>query len=123
MVAEPDRRRRADMVGVVMGVDEVLDGVADPVGLGDLVDGALEVVADRWWRVEQDDPVGRREERRLVDPVGDPVEVSLDPADVVALLVRGGAEGAVRYRGIVGKGLARFVVDQLFGHRLAPWKD
>ncbi len=57
------------MVGVMMRVYEIPDGVADPIRPGDLVDCPLEVVADRWRRVEQDDPVGRRQERRLVDPV------------------------------------------------------
>ena len=78
------------MVGVVMGVDEMVDLVADAVGGGDLVDGALDVVADRGRRVEQDDAVRGGEERRLVGAVGDPVEVPLDAADVVALLVERG---------------------------------
>ena len=41
-----EQRRRADVVGVVVGVDEVLDLVADAVRGGDLVDRALDVVPD-----------------------------------------------------------------------------
>jgi hypothetical protein len=41
-----EQRGRAGMVGVVVGVDEVGDGVGDAVGGGDLVDGPLQVVAD-----------------------------------------------------------------------------
>ena len=99
-----EQRGGADVVGVVVGVDEVLDLVADAVGGGDLVDRALDVVADRGWRVEQDDAVGGGEERALVGAVGDPVEVLLDAADVVALLVQGGAEGRARDRRIVRQG-------------------
>jgi hypothetical protein len=46
---------RAGVVGVVVRVDEVVDLVADAVGGGDLVDGPLDVVADRGRRVEQHD--------------------------------------------------------------------
>ena len=77
--------------------------VADAVGGGDLVDRALDVVADGGRRVEQDDAVGRRQERGLVDAVGDPVEIPLDPADVVALLVESGAERRARDRRVVGQ--------------------
>ena len=45
------------MVGVVVGVDEVRDPVADAVGGGDLVDSALDVVTDGGRRVEEDDAV------------------------------------------------------------------
>jgi ABC-type Fe3+-hydroxamate transport system substrate-binding protein len=41
---------------------------------------------------EQDHAVAGGQERRLVDAVGDPVQVPLDPADVVALGVGGRAE-------------------------------
>ena len=87
-----EQGRCAGVVGVVVRVDEVGDLVADAVCRRDLVDGPLDVVADRRGRVEQDDAVRGREERRLVGAVGDPVQVPLDAADVVALLVQGGAE-------------------------------
>ena len=90
--ASVEQRGCAGVVGVVVGVDEVRDPVADAVGGGDLVDRALDVVTDRGRRVEQDDAVRGGQERRLVGAVGDPVEVLLDPSDVVALLVEGGAE-------------------------------
>ena len=100
-----EQRGRAGVVGVVVRVDQVGDGVADAVGGGDLVDGPLEVVADGRRRVEQDDAVGGGQERRLVGAVGDPVEVPLDPADVVALVVEGGAERRARDRRVVGQGV------------------
>ena len=93
----------ADVVGVVVRVDEVLDLVADAVGGGDLVDRALDVVADRRRGVEQHDAVGGGEERRLVGAVGDPVEVPLDAADVVALLVQRRAERRPGDRRVVGE--------------------
>ena len=96
-----EQRGRAGVVGVVVGVDEVGDLVADAVGGGDLVHGALQVVADGRRRVEQDDAVRRGQERRLVGAVGDPVEVALDAADVVALLVEGRAERGLWHRRVV----------------------
>ena len=60
-----EQRGRADVVGVVVRVDEVLDLVADAVRGGDLVDRALDVVADRRRRVEHDDAVRGRQERAL----------------------------------------------------------
>jgi hypothetical protein len=77
----------AGMVGVVVRVDEVGDLVAHAVCRRDLVDGPLDVVADRRGRVEKDDAGRGREERRLVGAVGDPVQVPLDAADVVALFL------------------------------------
>jgi len=66
--------------------------VAHALGGGDLVHGAPQVVADTGGRVEQHDAVWSGQERRLVDAVGDPVQVPLDAADVVALVVEGRAE-------------------------------
>ena len=99
-----EEERRAGVVGVVVRVDEVRDLVADAVRGGDLVDGALDVVADRRRRVEQHDAVRGGQERRLVGAVGDPVQVPLDAADVVALLVERGAERGARDRRVIGKG-------------------
>ena len=93
--------RCAGVVGVVVRVDEMSDLVADAVGRRDLVDGPLDVAADRRRRVEQHDAVRRRQERRLVGAVGDPVQVPLDAADVVALLVERGAERRARDRRVV----------------------
>src|SRR4029450_1513928 len=100
-----EQRRRADVVRVVVGIDEVVDLVADAVCGCDLVDGPLDVVPDRGRHVEQHDAVRRREERALVGAVGHPVEVPLDPADVVTLLVEGGAERGPRNRCIVRQAL------------------
>src|SRR6478736_1073840 len=69
--------RRADVVGVVVRVDEVLDLVADAVRGGDLVDRALDVVPERRRRIEHDDAVGRGQKRRHVGAVRDVVEVPL----------------------------------------------
>src|ERR1700738_2005424 len=87
-----EQRRCPYMVGVVMGVDKVVDLVGDAVCGGDLVDGAPDVVPDRRRRVEQDDTVRGGQKGRLVGAVSDPVEVSLDSADVVPLLVDRRAE-------------------------------
>jgi hypothetical protein len=94
---------RACVVGVVVRVDEVGHLVADAVYRRDLVDRPLDVVADRRRRVEQDNAVGGRQERRLVGAVGEPIQVPLHPADVVALLVQGGAERRARHRRVVRK--------------------
>ncbi|HEX4010287.1 MAG TPA: hypothetical protein VHX62_09775 [Solirubrobacteraceae bacterium] len=45
------------MIGVVMRIDEMRHRVADAVGGGDLVHGALDVVTEAGRRVEQDDAV------------------------------------------------------------------
>jgi hypothetical protein len=100
-----EQRRRAGVVGVVVRMDEVDHLVADAVCRCDLVDGSLDVVADGRGRVEQDDAVRGRQERRLVGAVGDPVQVPLDAADVVALLVEGGAERRARDRRVIRKGI------------------
>jgi len=75
------------------------------VGRCDLVDGALQVVADCGRSVEEDDAVAGGQERRLVDTVGDPVEVPLHASDVVALLVEGGSECRGGNRRVVGHGV------------------
>ena len=99
-----EQEGRAGVVGVVVRVDEVGDLVAHAVGGGDLVDGPLDVVADGGRGVEQDHAVGGGQERRLVGAVGHPVEVPLDPSDVVPLVVEGGAEGRAGDRRVVGQG-------------------
>ncbi len=109
LVADPgdvpvEQRRGAHVVGVVVRVDEVLDLVADAVGGGYLVDRPLDVVPDGGWRVEEHDAVRGRQERALVRAVRDPVQVPLDAADVVALLVEGRAERRSRDRCVVGEG-------------------
>src|SRR6476646_5391352 len=52
-----EQRRRADVVGVVVGVDEVRDLIADAVGVGDLVNFALVVVTNGARTIEKDDAV------------------------------------------------------------------
>jgi hypothetical protein len=52
-----EQGRCAGVVGVVVGVDEVGHLVADAVCRRDLVDGALNVVADRRRGVEHHDAV------------------------------------------------------------------
>src|SRR4029079_11746482 len=84
-------------------VDEVADLVAYAVGRCDLVDRTLNVVPDRRRRVEDHDTLRGGQERRLVGAVGNPVEVPLDAADVVALLVEGGAERRLWDRRVVGQ--------------------
>src|SRR5690348_7663115 len=91
------------MVGVMVAIDQIGDLVADTVRGGDLVDGAPDVVADRGRGVEKHDTVRRCQERRLVRPVGDPVEVSLDATDVVTVLVKSWAERRPRNRRVVGE--------------------
>jgi hypothetical protein len=126
-----EQRGGAGVVGVVVRVDEVRDLVADAVGGGDLIHGALEVVTDGGRRVEQDDAVRRRQERRLVGAVGDPVKVSLDASDVVALVVEGGSHRRAwdRRVGRQGLGAARARVRERLsccvgcahGQRAAAW--
>src|ERR1700693_3494829 len=77
---------------MVVRVDEVGHLVAYAVRRGDLIHGALDVVTDGWRLAEQNDAVRCRQEGCLVGAVGDPVKVPLHPADVVALLIQGGAE-------------------------------
>ena len=81
------------MVSVVVRIDEMGHLVADAVGGGDLIYGALNVVTKGRRRVEQNDTVAGRQERGLVGPVRNPVEVPLDSPDVVALLVDRRTEG------------------------------
>jgi hypothetical protein len=58
----------------------------------------------RWWGgVEQDDAVGGGQEGRLVGAVGDPVEVPLHPADVVAPVVEGWPERRLGDWRVVGQ--------------------
>ncbi len=97
-----EQGRRADVVGVVVRVDEVVDLIADAVGRRDLVDRALDVVADRGRCIEKHDAVRRRQERALVGAVGDAVKVPFDAADEVALLVERRPERRAWDRRVVG---------------------
>src|SRR6185437_15950159 len=97
-----EQRGRAGVVGVVVGVDQVGHRVGHPVGGGDLVHGPLQVTADARRRVEQHDAVRCGQERRLIDAVGDVVEVPLYASDVVALVVEGRAERGPGDRRVVG---------------------
>src|SRR6266566_3186687 len=92
---------RADVVRVMVRVNEIVDLVADAVCRCDLVDRALDVVADRRRRVEHDDAVRGGQEGALVRAVRDPVEIPLHPVDVIALLVESGAERRLRDRRVV----------------------
>ena len=61
-----------------------------------------------------------RQERRLVDAVGDPVQVPLDPADVVPLVVEGRAERGPGDRRVVGQVCG--AVDSEAGEvTVSPW--
>jgi hypothetical protein len=105
-LADPDhvaaeQRRGAEVVGVVVGVDDVGHLAGHAVGGRDLVDGALQVVPDSGGRVEQHHPVLGGQERRLIGAVGDPVQVLLHPPDEVALRVDGRAQRGRRYRRVV----------------------
>ena len=98
-----EQRGRAGVVGVVVGVDQVGHRVGHAVGGGDLVDGPPQVGADARRRVEHDYSVAGGQERRVVDAVGDPVQVPLDPPDVVSLVVEGRAERGPGNRRVVGQ--------------------
>ena len=87
-----EQRGRPGVVGVVMRVDQAGHRIAHAVGRGDLVHRPPQVVADGRGRVEQHYAVAGGQERRLVDAVGDPVQVPLDTSDVVPLIVEGWAE-------------------------------
>src|ERR1700722_9499583 len=86
-----EQRGRSLVVCVVVRVDQVGDLVGQAAGGGDLVHGTPDVMADVRGRVENNDAVGRGQERRHVDVVGDRVEVPLDLPDVVPVLVQGRA--------------------------------
>lgn len=90
-------RRGPDVVGVRVRVDQVRDLRRTAVGPRHLGDRPQKVVPDRRRRVDQGDAVPGAEEHRLVEAVGDPVEVSADPADEVPRIVevrpgRGGGD-------------------------------
>jgi hypothetical protein len=87
-----EQRGRAGVVGVVLCVHQVSHRVAYALGRGDLVHGALQVVADGRGRVEQHDAVPGSQERPVIVAVGDPVHVPLHATDVVALVVDRGTE-------------------------------
>ena len=112
--------RRPGVVGVVVPVDEVGHLVANAVGRGDLVDGPPDVVADGGRGVEQHDPVGCGQERRLVGAVGHRVEVPVDTVHVVALLVQGRAERRLRDRRVVWQvcSVARARIGERLGARV-----
>src|SRR6266540_3297676 len=95
------RPNSAEVVGVVVRVDDVGHLVGHAVGRRDLVDGALQVVPDGGGRVEQHHPLFGGQESRLVAAVGDPVQVLLHPPDEVALRVDGRAQRGRRYRRVV----------------------
>ena len=77
------------VIGMVMGVNEMRDGVADAFSLGDFVHRTAEIVADGRRSVEEHNPFSCRQKRRLVGTVGDPEQVPLNSPDVVTLLVQG----------------------------------
>ena len=87
-----EQRRGAEVIGMVVRVDDVGHLVGHAVGGRDLVDGALQVVPDGRRSVEQDHALAGGQERRLVGAVGDPVEILLHSSDVVALCVECRAE-------------------------------
>jgi hypothetical protein len=91
------------VIGVVMRIDEVCHLVGDAVGGGDLIYRPLDVVTDGGRRVEENDAVAGCQERRLVGPVRDPIEIPHDPPDVVALLADPGAERPTADRRTVRK--------------------
>src|SRR5260370_24475089 len=98
-----EQRGRAGVVGVVVGVDQVGHRVGHAVGGGDLVHGPPQVTADAGGRVEHHDAVRGGQEGRLVDAVGDPVQVPLDASDVVALVVEGRAKRGPGNRRVIGQ--------------------
>jgi hypothetical protein len=69
------QRRRAGVIGIVMGIDEVRHPVVRAVRGGDLVYRPLDIATQAGRRIEQDDAGARRQERALVRPVRDPVEI------------------------------------------------
>jgi hypothetical protein len=90
----------------VVAVDEVSDGL-----VGDLRDGALEVLAEQRRSVHHDDTVTGGHEHGVVRSRGHVVGAVVDLLDVVALGEPVGQEqGAIavrRYRAVVGEGVER----------------
>src|SRR5450432_471816 len=70
---------------------------------GDLVNRAPQVVADGRRGIEHNDALVGDEKRRLVGPVRDPKQISLNSPDVIALLVQCGPKRGRRYWHVVGQ--------------------
>ena len=110
LVADPDevvaeKVGSTSVIGMVMRVNQMRDGVADAFSLGDFVHRPAEIVADRRRHVEEDDPLVGGQECRLVGPVGDPEQVPFNSPDVITLLVQGQVttEGWGRSRAAVAR--------------------
>src|SRR6266851_3204900 len=73
-------------------VDEMRHLVAHAIGSGDFVHCPLQIAADGGGCVEEHDAISCRQECGYVDTIGDPVEVPLHAANVIALVVEGRAE-------------------------------
>jgi hypothetical protein len=102
-----EQRRCADVVGMVVRVDDV-GHLVGHAGVGrDLVDGALQVASDARGRVEQHHPLPGGQEGRLVGAIGDPVQILLYPPGVIALRVDGRAQRGRRYGRVVGQRIGR----------------
>jgi MFS family permease len=107
LAESPRRPGRIDVAGAITGTGGVallVYSVGHAVGGGDLVDGPPQVLADRGRSVEQHDAVCGGQERRLVDAVGDPIQVPLHPAHEVALLIEGRAERGPGNRRVLRQG-------------------
>jgi hypothetical protein len=98
-----EQRRGAEVVGVVVGVDDVGHLVGHVIAVRDRVNGALQVVPDGRGRVEQHDPLTGGEERGHVSRVGDVIQVLLHLPDIVAVRVEGMTERGGRHRRVVGQ--------------------
>src|SRR5580700_10705510 len=80
------QRGCSGVIGVVVGVNEIGNLVADAVSDRNLIHGPLDVVSQSCGSVKQDDSIISGHKCTLVVRIRNPVEVPHDPPDVVALL-------------------------------------
>jgi len=91
------------VIGVGVGVDQVGDLARHPVGACGIGDGSQQVVADGRRGIHDNDAIRCAQEHRVVETVGHPVEVAVDPADEVPVGVERRAEGFFRDRREIGE--------------------
>lgn len=91
--------RRADVVTVIVRIDDMGDGL-----VGDVANGPGDQWSQCWRRIDGDDLVVTDHERALIAAVGYPVDPALDLLDEVATRRDLGSDGRRRYRRYFDRG-------------------